>query len=296
MQARVHGKWILAGEHAVLRGCPALVFPMLGKHLNISYLDDGLPVRADFFGERGEELRLLFWGVIEKALAEKGSRARASLTGRFEVENGIPIGAGLGASAALCVAISRWIQSQGWASEEELYDLARGLEDLFHGESSGVDVAVALSGKGMRFVRGGARDPLSPAWVPRWCLSYSGRRGVTSECVARVKAGFESDRVRAEAIDARMRESVEEAQAALLAPGSAAALDALGSAIRKAASCFEDWGLAGGEMGDHLNRLREAGALAAKPTGSGDGGFALSLWRDFPEQGERRSLGLVSAG
>lgn len=295
MKIRVYGKWILAGEHAVLRGSPALVFPMRGKRLDVEFSESSEPLEVLFSGANGDELRLLFWGVLEKAFTAKNID-RSLATGRFLLDNTLPIGAGLGASAALCVAIGRWFAWKGWAQESELYDFARGLEDLFHGESSGVDVAVALSGQGIRFVRGGERVPLAPSWQPQWRLSYSGRRGVTSECVARVKRLFETDRDVAEALDVRMRSAVEVAERALRSPGEAQGLPLLVQAIAQARGCFEDWGLAGGQMGEHLAALEAAGAIAVKPTGSGDGGFALSLWREAPAPAISESLGLVDVG
>jgi mevalonate kinase len=269
---------------------------MLGHQLDIYYLEDGEPLRAEFSGERGPELQLLFWGVMEKALSRrapaKGAHG-AGATGRFEIANTLPFGAGLGASAALCVAIGRWFAWRGWIAEGELYDFARGLEDLFHGESSGVDVAVAISGQGMRFTRGGPSEPIAMAWSPRWYLSYSGKRGATSDCVARVKALFARDRAGAERIDGQMRAAVAEAQGALADPREG--LARLEKAMELALGCFQSWGLAGGEMGDHLASLRRAGAIAAKPTGSGDGGYALSLWRDDPGAAAE-GMALVPAG
>ena len=86
----------------------------------------------------------------------------------FQISNSIPVGAGLGASAALCVAVGRWICWKGWLAESELPEFCRKLEDLFHGESSGVDVAVAISEKGLHFERNGARYTVSANWNPLW--------------------------------------------------------------------------------------------------------------------------------
>lgn len=281
METRVFGKWILTGEHAVLRGCPALVFPLFSKSLTIRYQDTGESLTATFTGEHGGELRLLFWGVIEKALETLG-QSRAAVTGKIEVESSIPVGAGLGASAALCVAVGRWLAWLGWVKEPDLYEFARQLENLFHGESSGVDIAVALSGEGLRFERSGSRESLVPTWEPLWCLSYSGKRGVTSECVSRVKRLWESDPVNAEAIDRDMRSAVDLAQAALRSTDQESGTRLLAQAIRLSRTCFERWGLAGGEMAEHLSTLEKAGAMAVKPTGSGDGGYVLSLWAAPP--------------
>jgi mevalonate kinase len=281
METRVFGKWILAGEHAVLRGSPALVFPVFGKSLHLSFNDDGKDLSVSFAGDHGGEMRLLFWGVIEKAL-ELTHRQRHDAKGHFQNTNTIPVGAGLGASAALCVGVGRWFEWKGWVQKAALPEFCRELENLFHGESSGVDIAVALSACGLHFERHGERFLLEPRWSPQWFISYSGKRGVTSECVNRVKALWESDAAFAKQIDLDMKDSVLMAEKALLMDSSEAGLDLLATAINRARTCFERWGLTSGEIGSHIQALLNDGAFAVKPTGSGDGGYVLSLWRKPP--------------
>lgn len=281
METTVFGKWILAGEHAVLRGSPALVFPVLAKTLKLQYIDRGDDLSVQFEGDHGSELRLLFWGVIEKAFEMTGHK-RDEVRGEFRIHNSIPVGAGLGASAALCVGIGRWFQWKGWVKEAELAEFSRQLENLFHGESSGVDIAVALSGRGLHYERSGERYPLDANWEPQWFISYSGKRGVTSECVSKVKALWQSDPSLGEKIDHDMRDSVLMAERALQASSFEEGFDQLAEAINKARSCFEHWGLTSGQIGDHIQMLMDRGAYAVKPTGSGDGGYVLSLWRKAP--------------
>jgi mevalonate kinase len=59
--------------------------------------------------------------------------------------------------------------------------------------------------------------------------------------------------------------------------------------INKARSCYERWGLTAGALDTHMKKLTEEGALAVKPTGSGRGGFVISLWRSEPQS----SFGLI---
>ncbi|HEY1020735.1 MAG TPA: hypothetical protein VGE06_00420, partial [Flavisolibacter sp.] len=169
------GKWILAGEHAVLRGVPALVFPIQSRNLELSYSKGHNPLELRLVGDHGKDLQLLVWGVLEKACEIK-KISRADLTGTLLLESSIPVGAGMGASATLCVALTRWLGFLGYVEESEFYEFARNLENLFHGESSGVDIAVALTGQGLYFTRAGERKPLQASWQPRWYISYSGKR------------------------------------------------------------------------------------------------------------------------
>ena len=67
-------------------------------------------------------------------------------------------------------------------------------------------------------------------------------------------------------------------------------LSQLANAINSARQCFIDWGLAGGHVEKHIEDLLSAGALAAKPTGSGDGGYVLSLWQTRPYSMEENML------
>ena len=280
MTTTVYGKCILAGEHAVLRGCPAIVFPVLARSLTLRYRDDGQPFSVSFSGTHGDEMRLLFSGVLERA-AQMTSLSRDEIRGHFEIMNEIPVGAGMGASAALSVAVGRWFQWKNKVSIDELHEFCRQLENLFHGESSGLDIAAALAGRGLRFVRGGERSPVVVAWQPIWFVSYSGQRGITSECVSRVKALHERDPELGRKIDRQMSDAVVAAEAALLRD-TPESFGELARAIELAGSCFKQWDLTNGEIGTHMQMLLSRGAAAVKPPGSGDGGFVLSLWRETP--------------
>lgn len=282
------GKWILAGEHAVIRGAQALVFPLLEKQMQFSFK------KADVFelvlkGTHGHELELLFHGVLEKALA-KVSRTRDDVTGELTVTSNIPLGAGMGGSAALCVGIGKLFVELGFISADRVYDFARELEDLFHGESSGVDIAVSLAGQGLAFQRSGERAALKVVWSPRWYLSYSGKKGVTSECVKKVKEIWTRSEEQGRRIDDKMKEAVRLARAALAMTKSSAAFEQLARGIAMAGECFQEWGLTEGVLEKHLKMIREAGAAAVKPTGSGGGGFVLSLWGEEPPENLREIL------
>jgi mevalonate kinase len=285
---KTFGKWILVGEHAVLRGVPALVFPTTAFGMNFSWQPSATPLKVNFQGSRGEELNLIFWGLIEHALQKTG-RARAQLTGELTIESELPLGAGLGASGALCVGVGRLFAHWGFVGHDDIwskrsdpiYEFSRELENLFHGQSSGVDIAVALEGRGLRFMRGGERSPVTVNWAPKIYLSYSGKRGMTSDCVRRVCDLRERSPHLGEKLDLQMREAVEVAEKALQADAQSG-LDLLSRAFDLGRDCFYQWGLCEGPLDQHMRELIQAGALAVKPTGSGGGGYVISLWENAP--------------
>lgn len=298
----VPGKWILAGEHAVLRGVPALVFPLRSRSLELRYQETSdKDLVLDLQGEHGRELQVLVWGVLDRACSLK-KIPRSEIRGALLLASSIPVGAGMGASAALCVAITRWLNFLGFVEEGELFEFARTLENLFHGESSGVDIAVSLSAQGLHYERSGVREKLEISWQPEWYISYSGERGITMECVNKVKALIAKDPKLGAQLDERMRAAVQLCEKALttsvtpstgnepLLKGTEAALSQLKAGIDQAAEVFEAWGLSGGALGEHLKLLKASGAYAVKPTGSGGGGYVLSLWTTPPPEELRRRL------
>lgn len=288
LQIETTAKCIVAGEHAVLRGFPALVLPVKGLSLNLRYSEGGDSLKAEFNGSQGQEMRILFWGVLERAL-ELAQKKRSDIAGCVELKNEIPIGSGLGASAALSVAVSKLFLAKSWITESEIYEFARQLENLFHGESSGVDIAACLHQKPIHFVRGEEPRSFSMKWTPYWYLSYSGSRGMTSDCVRRVKALLEKNPELGHEIDEMMGESVLMAEGALQMKAEKG-FSTLADSLNKSRQCFERWGLVNSSLGRHMTLLMEMGAVAVKPTGSGDGGYVLSLWSKPQQSSEKLEL------
>jgi mevalonate kinase len=279
-QASCHAKWILAGEHAVLRGSSALVFPIASKYVKLSYYAGSQELEAGFEAPYGETLLMFFWGTLESGL-KLVNKKHSEVTGRFYLENNIPMGGGMGFSAAFCVSMAKWFLFRGWITANELFEFARKLEDHFHGRSSGVDIAGALSDQGVCFRMGGEIKPLTVSWKPHFYLSHSESVSVTAKCVQQVSELWEKDSHLAQQLDQNMQASVQLAEKAL-ATEAAQGLSLLTEAVQKAYHCFQQWRLINNAMQTHIDQLQKAGAIAVKPTGAGDGGYVLSLWQTPP--------------
>lgn len=276
-----HGKWILSGEHTVIRGAGALVFPVMSKALTLKYHNSTSELNADYAGDSGADMHLLFWSVLEQGMHLLG-KSLNTLNGHFYLSSNIPVGVGMGASAALCVAMARWLANQKLLEIDHIPSFAKELENLFHGKSSGLDIAGVASSTGIYFEKGHI-FPIHQSWKPKLYLSSCGQIGITSHCINQVQTIWDNDIKLAEKIDQQMANSVQIARQALRQDDNQAPL-ILAQAINQAADCFRQWGLVSESLERHMANLSAAGAIAVKPTGSGGGGYVVSLWDSSPRE------------
>lgn len=277
-ETTTYGKWILAGEHAVIRGHGALVFPIKEKRFILKYRA-ATTNNAEYNGYNGQEMHLLFGVVLDHGCKLLGCSPNL-LQGHFHIDNTIPVGGGMGASAALCVAVSRFFAFKKIISDERCNEFAKELEHLFHGKSSGLDIA-GVSANGGLYFKEGAATPLKQTLSPIWYLSSCNEIGITATCIQKVQRLWDKDPVAAQQIDMQMVNAVNEARTAL-EQEDVSGIELMTTAIQNAADCFAQWGLITDSLQQHMTQLYDNGALAVKPTGSGGGGYVLSLWDKEP--------------
>ena len=279
-----HGKWILSGEHTVLRGGESLVFPVESKKLLMSFDSDSgsdeLEVEID--SAQPEIFTNFLSKLLERCFELVGEDKKSQLVGRLQIKNDLALGSGMGGSAVLSVSLARLFAHHDWIAEDEVFQFAKQLEMIPHGESSGVDIASVIKGQPLKFHRENGWQEFDINWKPRFYLYHSGEKGVTSECVNHVKSMIEKDPAWGEKIDSEMKTSVQLCSQALqrdLKEG----FDLLVKGIDAAYQCFEEWQLVTGNMKKKIEWLRNEGAVAVKPVGSGRGGYILGLWREPPK-------------
>ncbi|MEK6705532.1 MAG: hypothetical protein AABZ06_07070 [Bdellovibrionota bacterium] len=269
----VHGKWVLAGEHAVLRGYPALAMPLKQFHLSLKFkpeLSGGLIVTPN-------EVSDVIKALLSDALFEE---SRLPI-GELHLESTIPIGAGLGSSAALSVALARWLSGSLALDTQGVIDLATRLEHRFHGQSSGMDVASVISGEPIVFTKGSKPEHIGITKMPRFTFYDSGRRVPTKQCVSSVESLFDTNRDLAQSLDERMGQATNYAVDGLIRYNNGDVRDGLvfiARAMSISHECFSAWGLVPTEAARVISGVLGDGALAAKLTGAGGGGMVVALW------------------
>ncbi len=282
---RIYAKWILSGEHSVLRSKPALVFPLTHYYIDFSYTDTEEPLSIKHSGQDQSGLDFSFSPLFEEALALVNKK-RKDLKGVIYIDSQVPFGAGLGSSAILSVACALLFQHKSWIQKEDLKEIAKKLEDLFHKQSSGIDVAAVLEGKPLLFQGGEIQKYLEPSKLkPFLYLSYSGRRSSTFFSISKVEKFFKGQRQDDLAkIDEKMARSVELCLSAMMSEDRESMMKKLQEGLSLGEDCFRQFSLLSYDLESHSQKLKEAGALATKPTGSGLGGYVISLWdREVPK-------------
>jgi mevalonate kinase len=96
-------------------------------------------------------------------------------------------------------------------------------------------------------------------------------------CVNKVKSLEAKDSQQFLKIDEQMKKATLLCKSALI-ENSEKSFDVLKTALDLGSDCFSQWGLITPALKYHMQELKASGAKAMKPTGSGGGGFVLSLW------------------
>jgi mevalonate kinase len=266
---RACGKLILLGEHFVVHGAPAIALPLPGLGTEVTVVSDpALPAaRLDTpVDELADKL-------LRGALAELGLDEGRGL--RVKVSSTIPVGYGVGSSAAYAVALlgalSRAVGRP--LAPEPLHEKAHSLEHLSHGQPSGIDDTVVTFERPIWFRRGEPPVPLTLAGRPGLVLAGSGRPGSTRDAVANVATLRAASPDLFDSLHRRAVEVVTRGRTALEAGDTVA----LGHCLDETHGLLQRLGVSSPELDRLVTVAREAGALGAKLTGSGLGGFVVAL-------------------
>ncbi|MEZ4402490.1 MAG: mevalonate kinase [Kofleriaceae bacterium] len=269
------GKIILLGEHAVVYGHPALAGAIDLDVLATVRRRPGplvLAVHGAFAVEVAATDDHPVAAALRVVVDALGQAGDVGVTAHARV----PAGAGLGSSAALCVALVRALALYlgRCLDDDGVAALANQAERCFHGTPSGLDVALATRGGLGRFVRGAGLTPIAAPPVPL-VVAASGEPRSTATMVARVAAARTAAPAATDAELARLG-ALADAAAATVAAG-ADAWPALGAAMTEAHGRLGALGVSTPRLDALVASALAAGALGAKLTGGGGGGAVIAL-------------------
>jgi len=288
------GKVYLFGEHAVVYGEPAVPCAIERRaRVTAEEIDAGLVVHAEDLQLDGFTVEYVgddtatpdvdaenslveaATGYVNEAVAQVRAAADAPDTG-FEIwiESDIPLGAGLGSSAAVaCAAIDAGCRELGVELPAEeiadrAYQVERAVQD---GEASRADTFCSAMGGAVRVEGDDCRRVEGVGNLP-FVIGYDGGAGDTGKLVAgvrelRAEYGFAADTV--ETIGDIVREGET-----VLGSGDT---ETLGELMDFNHGLLAALGVSSRSLDTMVWAARDAGAVGAKLTGAGGGGCIVAL-------------------
>ena len=229
VQSFAPAKIILSGEHAVVYQKPALACAV-NRHAGVTIqgrkeqgvvfhlrdikttvqstvstlrrIRDRLRGNFHQFAKGNLSIRHVLsspWEIFQYSLISVLEACRIELKEGLHIDfqSTIPIGCGMGSSAATAVsflkAVSHYLglnRSIDWL-EKCVYDC----EQLQHGFPSGIDASLALRGGCILFQKGTANEQLTLPKTPFWLIHTGTPLSKTGECVEHVRKHFSSSAI-----------------------------------------------------------------------------------------------------
>jgi mevalonate kinase len=264
-------KCIIAGEHSVLRGYDALIVPVLSLHTSIHYQKEenfSIVINACNGSETNDELKNWIHNRFPR------------LSGKITFSHNNYSGQGLGSSASAAVLFGRLLYRTKQIEESEILKEALLLDAFFHGgQASGADVRAIFYespivfniNKGQELIEKKSSFPLY--------LYPIGRPSVTKNDIQKVLDFSKKNPALGQRIDQQMGEAAKQALYAY----QNSDISLLSESLTLAYECFQAWGFIDQDVSLLIHALKKMGALAVKPTGSGGGGYLLSLWNNHED-------------
>src|SRR5699024_4141031 len=275
------GKVILLGEHAVVYGHHAVAASI------------PLSIRASVHRQNaGISLLIPRWGVemtlgesagqlspLQQSLALIAQRLGVADQGmQVEVFPHVPRANGLGASAALAVAVTR-AMARCFAidiSEQRVCDLAFDCEKIAHGTPSGIDNTLATFGRPILYTKSNPAPRIREIRLARsipLVIGLSGVQTLTAQTVASVRAAWQRNPHRYESIFTQI-DGLAQSGAKALQAGDLAELGDLMNIDQGLLNALQ---VSSWEIEELVQVARRNGALGAKLTGGGGGGAMVAI-------------------
>jgi len=269
-------KLILIGEHAVVYGVPAIAIPVREMRTTVTIDAAERNGRGvEIADERGVDVEVAT-SMARLALDQAGL---GPVGANIEIRSEIPLGAGLGSSAALAVALVRAAgDGRPEVGAEDVAARALELEKIAHGTPSGIDTTTIAHERPIRFVRGRPPEPLPLGGRVALAVGILPRPEgtTTATLVAGVRRHSEKNREEFRHILLSIGAVADSARTAL----EDGDVRALGRALDDNQRGLWQLGVSTDQVERACMAARRAGALGAKLSGAGGGGAVIAALRD----------------
>jgi mevalonate kinase len=283
IQADAPAKIILFGEHAVVYGRPAIAVPLSGlrAQARVEEIQAGEPGQVQLVSRQTLTQIWLHEAAQDDPLASITRNTLARLERapsapiRVTIDSAIPPAAGLGSGAAVSVAIARALGRYFGIELEPgpLSDLAYEVEIIHHGSPSGVDNTVVAHEKPVFFIRGKAHEVFQIRTPFTLVLAHSGEVTPTTTAVGKVRNLWEAEPEATEACFDAIGGLTHAAYEAL----RQGQVDVLGGLMTRNHELLKSLGVSSERLDQLAATAREAGAVGAKLSGAGLGGYLIAL-------------------
>ncbi len=271
-----HGKIILFGEHAVVYGKPALGIPLTkGIRVTLSPIPrlphSGKALHPDPLDDLGREA----FTTAARASGIDPTRWR------IVVRSNLPVGQGLGSSAAFSVAVARALLKATGRKErvEVVLRLARILENVFHGKPSGIDALLAVSTTPLLYRIECPPESIQTAVPIPLAILLTGTSPATRLMIRRVREKYRRNRKRT----GRIFDEIEKLSLAAAESIRTGELEDLGRLMNENHHLLFDLGVSTPLLEYLRQKALAAGSMGAKLTGGGGGGAVVCLARSLEQ-------------
>ena len=261
------GKIILTGEHSVVFGKPAIALAIdRGIHTTALPIEGASCCTSALVDDQ-------FWKAIRTIVPEHG----------FEISftSSLPIGKGMGSSAALSVSLCREMaRVQALPLPfDRLLEQAMKMETVFHGRPSGLDHTVSALGKAIWF----QKNNNDPSWRTLEFPSLdilivdSGTIGSTAAMVSKVAQTAHT--IQTQSLLSKM----EELSMHMLNAIQTNDPQTIGRLCTQNHQYLQELGVSTPILNTIVNTAIHKGAWGAKLSGSGGGGIVMILGNNLPK-------------
>ncbi len=296
-KASAFGKIILFGEHAVVYGRPALAVPVTQVHADVDVSDsrrEGIWIEAPAVHLQTELKALPSDHPIAAAINNLFFLFRISPFPNLEIRisSTIPVDSGLGAGAAVTVALTRALAShlRRAMNDEAVNAFAYEIEKLHQDTPSGIDSTVVTYARPVYFVKAKPIETFKVGQPFTFVIADTGIPAQANEAVANVRRDWLNDPTRLERLFDKIGEISFFARCAI----ETGLYEWLGGLMNENHALLQQLTVSSPELDRLVEAARGAGAFGAKLSGGGRGGHIIALVQS--EMADTVSLVLRTVG